>query len=33
MEQGLGHSSAIYGYSQNEITEHIAFVVISECLK
>jgi hypothetical protein len=33
MEQGLGNSSAIYGYSQNEITGHITFIVISECLK
>jgi len=29
MEQGLGNSSAIYGYSPG----HFTFVVISECLK
>jgi hypothetical protein len=27
MEQGLDNSSAIYGYSQNEITGHITSVV------
>jgi len=33
MEQGLGNSSAIYGYSENDITGHFTFVVILECLK